>query len=127
MNHCLKTGLIRNNTCGRPYCSCSNLFGCLLCRAHECVLRENRNKIGTGDSKRETDRVIERDTDRLDGEGEGMWINDKLHLSFCKGVHKVEPSGTKSLVLFAKLEFFGELLKSYFESFIQSRFPIRRL
>ena len=36
-----------------------------------------------GNSKRETDRVIERDTDRLDGESEGMWINDKLHLSFC--------------------------------------------
>ena len=76
---------------------------------------------------KEIDRIIERDIDRLDGESGGMWINDKLHLSFCKGVHKVEPSGTKSFVLFAKLEFFGELLKSYFESFIQRRFPIRIL
>ncbi len=44
---------------------------------------------------KETDRVIGRDTDRLDGESEGMWINDKLHLSFFSRVftkwNQVEP------------------------------------
>ena len=34
---------------------------------------------------KEIDRVIERDIDRLDGESGGMWINDKLHLSFLQG------------------------------------------
>ncbi len=55
---------------------------------------------------KETDRVIERDTDRLDGESEGMWINDKLHLSFCLGCSQSGTKWNQSWFFVCKLESF---------------------
>lgn len=59
----------------------------------------------------ETDRVIERDTDRLDGESEGMWINDKLHLSYLLGCSQSGTKWNQKFGFVCKIRIFWRIIK----------------